>query len=96
MNRLLLLTMLIVAPAATGDERPRHIADMERSGFLAAPSGDPPELVSVAGPRFLELVPDSQKEVCRINLEYYARVKRGLYRLRVVDQRGRAIMECSL
>ena len=51
---------------------------------------------SVAGPRFLDLVPNSQREVCRLVLEYQARIVKGLYRLRVVDSRGRDFMRCSL
>jgi len=90
------LAFAMLAPVTMADAPPRRIADLDRGGFLAAPSGEPPELTSIAGSRFAELVPDSQKEVCRIVLEHYASEMRGLYRLKVVDRRGREIMICSL
>lgn len=99
MTSKLVMLGIAFAPLAIGalaDTTPRQIADLGRAGFLAEPTGELPELTSVAGARFLELVPDSKKEVCRMVLEYHARAKRGTYRLRVVDERGREIMVCSL
>lgn len=78
------------------DTRPRHVAELSRAGFLAMPTGSPPEATAVAGQRFLELVPDSQKEVCRVVLEHGARAMPGLYRLRVIDELGRTVLVCSL
>jgi hypothetical protein len=85
MNRILVthairfLTLVALAPVTVADAPPRGIAGLDRGGILAAPSGNPPELTSIAGPRFADLVPDSQKEVCRIVLEHYASEQRGLY-----------------
>ena len=102
MSRILMLrvirflVLVALVPIALADAPPRRIVDLDRGGFLAAPSGNPPEVTSIAGSRFAELVLDSQKEVCRIVLEHYASEIRGLYRLKVVDRRGREIMICSL
>ena len=91
------MTALLASSAvAQVDTRPRHIAELSRVGFLALPTGSPPEVTAVAGPRFLDLVPDSQREVCRIVLEHGARTTPGLYRLRVIDERSRIVLVCSL
>lgn len=90
------LTCLITI-AAAGQETPsRHIADFDRAGFLARPAGDAPEMTALAGPRFLDLVPDSRREICHIVLEHQARVTKGLYRLIVIDARGGEIVRCTL
>ena len=88
--------LMMLSAAASADTVPRHISELDRGGFLTAPSGSAPEMTSIAGARFLDLVPDSMREVCRIVLEDQARVMRGLYRLQVVDSRGRKVMSCEL
>ena len=91
---LSVLTLLSIAAGA--DTTSRHIADLDRGGFLAPPTGSAPVFTAVAGLRFLNLVPDSQREVCRIVLEHHARKIPGLYRLQVVDSLGRKLMACEL
>jgi hypothetical protein len=86
---------LMLSATASADTTPRHISELDR-GFLAAPTGRPPEMTALAGDRFDDLVPDSRSEVCRIVLEHHARKTPGLYRLRIVDGSGRSIMVCSL
>lgn len=88
--------LMLLSAAASAETAPRYVVELDRGGFLAAPTGAPPEMTSVGGVRFLELVPDSKLEVCRILLEHQARATPGLYRLRVVDERGRSILVCSL
>jgi len=87
---------LLACAAQNAESAPRQVADLDRNGFLTPPAGTAPELTSVAGARFLDLVPDSRREVCRIVLEHYARTTRGLYRLQVVDGRGQKVMSCEL
>jgi hypothetical protein len=89
-----LLTLL--AAAGQGENVARYVEDIGRSGLLSAPVGEPPEVTSVAGERFLNLVPDSQREVCRILLLHKANELKGLNRLKVVDARGNEVMRCSL
>ena len=88
--------VLISLSSHAQDATPRHIDELGRAGFLASASGTAPEMTAVAGARFMELVPDSKREVCRILLEHLAKRNRGLYRLRIVDQQGSRIAACEL
>ena len=87
--------LLSMSPNAQ-DTTPRHIEELGRTGFLASASGSAPEMTAVAGARFMDLVPDSKREVCRILLEHLAKRNRGLYRLRIVDQQGGRVAACEL
>lgn len=93
---LLASALLLASLQALGQSTARHIADLDRAGFIAAPTGEAPEMTAVAGPRFLDLVPESQREICRMVLERQAQALKGLYRLRVVDARGNDVMRCTL
>jgi hypothetical protein len=86
----------VAVTAVDAQPSPRHIADLGRAGYLAMPTGEPPEMMSVAGARYLELVPDSRQEVCYRMLLHHAGSVKGLYRLRVVDASGKEIWKCSL
>jgi hypothetical protein len=90
------LLLALLAAAGHADTGARHVEDIGRAGLLSAPAGEPPEMTSIAGERFLNLVSLSQREVCRILLLHKANDIKGLYRLRVVDARGNEVMRCSL
>jgi hypothetical protein len=91
-----LVILMLLGLQAFSQVPPRHIEDLDRSGFLARPTGEPPEMTAVAGPRYLDLVPDSKREICRIILVHQARSNRGLYRLRIVNAIGEEIWKCTL
>jgi hypothetical protein len=93
---LMTLLLALVVGAAGAEQAAQHVRDIEQHGFLSAPTGEPPEMTAVAGERFLKLVLDSQREVCRIVLLHEASQRKGLYRLNVVDARGGRVMRCSL
>jgi hypothetical protein len=88
--------LTLQAAAGQAEGTTRHIEDISRNGLLSAPVGNAPEMTSTAGERFLSLVRNSQREVCRLLLLHKSQEIKGLYRLRVVDVRGNEVMRCSL
>jgi len=86
---------LLVATFAASAADPQYITQIAQKGFLTSQDVTPPEATLVAGPRFLDLVADSRKELCEIELSYLAATKQGVTRVRIVNAAGQVLLTCG-
>jgi hypothetical protein len=74
---------------------PQYIRNLSENGFLTSPVVNPPVVTLTAGQRFLDLVPDSQQELCEIARAYYAEVNEGVNSVRVIGADGQVLLTCG-
>jgi hypothetical protein len=88
-------TVLLLSMASIASAEPQYIRGLTAKGFFSSTEVNAPIVTLRAGVRFQDLVPDSRKELCDIELENYSRTVSGVTTVRILGDADEVLMSCG-